>query len=79
MSTPYQLAEPLKGALFVLYSIIKKHGILTVTQDQLAELTGYDPRTVCLSLGILRTIGLVSATRKHTKEPYTYEALKERK
>ncbi len=76
MSTPYQLQEPLKGALFVLFQIIKEKGKLTATQDQLAELSGYDPSTVCLAIGTLRTIGMVKVTRNHAKQPYTYEVEK---
>ena len=75
----YPFTEPLKGALYVLYNIIKAHGKITATQDRLSELTGYDPSTICMSLGILRTIGLVRATRKHAKLPYTYEVIKDRK
>jgi len=75
----YLRSDPLKGALFVLYSIIKAHGQITATQDRLSEITGYDPSTICVSLGILRTIGLVRATRKHTKLPYTYEVIKDSK
>jgi len=75
----YLRSDPLKGALFVLYSIIKAHGQITVTQDKLAELTGYEISTICMSLGILRSIGMVRATRKHTKMPYTYEVIKDSK
>jgi len=71
----YQINEPLKGVLYVLYNIIKTQKRVTLSQEKLAEKTGYNERTIREAIACLRNIGLITAQRRNQREPYTYEVI----